>query len=78
VPGAQLYTINKPVSYAMKITLVRSRYRWEIILELIIRNGCKNGAEIVWLRLVSNGRSCENGDEPLDFIKVGRRWGVLY
>ena len=33
------------------------------------------GAEIVWLRVVSPGRSCENGDEPLDFIKVGRRWG---
>jgi hypothetical protein len=36
------------------------------------------GAEIVWLKVVSPGRSCKNGDEPLDFIKVGGRWGVLY
>jgi hypothetical protein len=28
VPGAQFHTINKPVSYAMKITLARARYRW--------------------------------------------------
>jgi len=33
------------------------------------------GAEIVWLRVVSPCRSWEIGDEPLYFIKVGRRWG---